>query len=428
MTERLYLHVGAPKSGTTYLQRVLETNREALSRAGVLVVGDHQRERVHAAMVVREDPRLEALGERARDAWRRLVASIRDWDGPSAVLSYELFAGASADQVRTALADLTGIEVHVVITARDFARGVPSAWQERLKFALTTPLEEWRPKPESAGPRAEWSWRTMDPSGVAARWGVDLPAEQVHVVTVPRSGAPRTELWQRFAAACGLERIVVEAEPETVNESLGVTAAELLRRVNQHLEPPLASSNREQARWLRDLLAHGILVDFASDPIGLTPEQFDEARELSERAIDRLRTGGYRVHGDLEDLRATRPDGRTPGEVTDSELLDQALVTVVRLLERLRDEQSDRTADLAAPPPADSRSRARRLASRAVEAGRGVEVRRLEQRVADLEAELREARTLQLRVAELTDVVAELLTPGADLDEATLRRYREESL
>ena len=27
MTRRVYLHVGAPKSGTTYLQQVLETNR-----------------------------------------------------------------------------------------------------------------------------------------------------------------------------------------------------------------------------------------------------------------------------------------------------------------------------------------------------------------------------------------------------------------
>ncbi len=176
MTKRVYLHVGAPKSGTTYIQQVLEDNRARLHDAGVRVVGDKHLDRVHAAMVVREDPRLEALPEAARTSWERLVKQIHGWRGDVAILSYELFAGASAEQVAAALADLAGLEVHVVITARDLGASVPSAWQERLKFALTTPLEEWRPRPERAGVRAEWGWRTLDPAGVAARWGAGAGA------------------------------------------------------------------------------------------------------------------------------------------------------------------------------------------------------------------------------------------------------------
>ncbi len=42
---------------------------------------------------------------------------------------------------------------------------------------------------------------------------------------------------------------------------------------------------------------------------------------------------------------------------------------------------------------------------------------RLEQRVADLEADLAEMRQHQLRLAELTDVVQELLVPLASRDE-----------
>ena len=64
MTERVYLHVGTPKSGTTYLQRVLDHNRERLAAAGVLVVGDEHVDRVHAALVVREDPRVRTLPPR----------------------------------------------------------------------------------------------------------------------------------------------------------------------------------------------------------------------------------------------------------------------------------------------------------------------------------------------------------------------------
>ena len=56
-------------------------------------------------------------------------------------------------------------------------------------------------------------------------------------------------------------------------------------------------------------------------------------------------------------------------------------------------------------------------------------VRRLEERVADLEADLTEVRRQHLRLAELADVVQELLVPLASRDEAAvqdaLERYRK---
>lgn len=53
----------------------------------------------------------------------------------------------------------------------------------------------------------------------------------------------------------------------------------------------------------------------------------------------------------------------------------------------------------------------------------------LEQRVADLEADLAQVRRHNLRLAELTDVVQELLVPLASRDEAAVKaaveRFRE---
>lgn len=46
---------------------------------------------------------------------------------------------------------------------------------------------------------------------------------------------------------------------------------------------------------------------------------------------------------------------------------------------------------------------------------------RLARRVAALEAEMQENRALQRRVAELTDVVAELLVPAVDRDDARVK-------
>lgn len=62
-------------------------------------------------------------------------------------------------------------------------------------------------------------------------------------------------------------------------------------------------------------------------------------------------------------------------------------------------------------------------------AGRLKRLTQLEDRVAELEAEVQECRQINLRLAELTDVVAELLLPVAQRDEArideVLKKYHE---
>lgn len=53
------------------------------------------------------------------------------------------------------------------------------------------------------------------------------------------------------------------------------------------------------------------------------------------------------------------------------------------------------------------------------------QVAALEQRVSDLEADLTELRRHQLRLAELVDVVQELLVPVASRDEAAIQQAIE---
>lgn len=430
MTTRVCLHVGSPKSGTTYLQQVMEHNRSALADAGVLVAGRHV-ERVHAAMAVREDPRLERLRPRQQQSWPRLVEQVRAWKGDTAVISYELFAGATAEQAARALRDLEGLDVHVVITSRDLGTALPSAWQERLKFGLTRRLEKWAPPPESQV-RSEWGWRTMDPAGVAGRWGAGLPADHVHVVTVPRTRTDPHELWHRFAQACGIGDLLLDLEVGRANESLGLVEAELLRRVNGRLRPPLTSDNREQALWLRDTLAHGVLAGLGNEPIGITDPQLAEATRVADAAVEAITAAGYDVQGDLDDLRASRREARLPGDADDAELLDSALEAIVSLLLLVRERSRS-----SAPEEEDEPEQGvRRLAGRALRRTVAPYVARrddaLRARISALEAEVDDARALHLRVAALQDVVTELLLPAAQQDRrvtrAALRTYRQDSL
>jgi hypothetical protein len=66
------------------------------------------------------------------------------------------------------------------------------------------------------------------------------------------------------------------------------------------------------------------------------------------------------------------------------------------------------------------KARLRSGAGRIARLGSGRELDALRQRVAVLEDEVQECRQLNLRLAELTDVVQELLLPVAQRDEAKL--------
>ncbi len=425
MTKRLYLHIGAPKSGTTYLQAILEGNAAVLAERGVLVVAAHQRlRRVHAAMAIREDSRLAKLPPEAAAAWDLLVAEIKSWSGDTAICSYELFAAASAEKAQKALAKLDGIEVHVVITARDLARAMPSAWQERLKFALTEPLVTFAPD-RTMGARAQWGWRTMDPAGVAQRWGASLPAEQVHIVTMPRRPTSKHEFWDRFASACQIDSAGLNLDQERVNESMGVVEAELLRRVNETLAGRI-ENNRDQSLLLRDLFAHQVLVPQGNEPIAISDEQYDEATQRADEAITQLQESGVSIHGDLEDIRATRVSGRTPDQVSDPELLEVALESIAQLLLRIRAERAESvpTTGGGSLP----RRMVRALSAPAVESRR----RRLENRLAELEEHTQQRRLLEQRVADLADLVTVLLQPVArgagTVSEEALEEYRRDSL
>lgn len=440
MTQVVYLHVGGPKSGTTFIQQVLEHNAATLAGAGVLVVGPRL-ELIHAAMAVRDDRRLDDLPAAARDAWDRVTEQVREWHGTAAIVSYELFANASAEQVRTALARLEGIEVHVVVSARDLGKAIASSWQEQLKFGLTKPLESWSPPQETAAD-SEWGWRTMQPANVAARWGADLPAERVHVVTVPARAAS-DELWHRFASATGLAEVEdLDLGVERVNESLGVVEAELLRRVNAAIDGRIRGG-RQKSLWMRDLLAHTILAPIGREPIGLTDAQAEEAAAQAESAIAAITAAGYVVHGDLDDLRPAPVEARTPGEVDDTEVAGAAALALADLLVWARAAGADVRTPApgeGAEEPGSRRSRAtaevkgalRGSLARLAAPVRDRRVARLEKRIAELEAEVEASRALHLRVATLSDVVTQLLLPAAQQDDEitmqALRTYRDRSL
>ena len=334
MASSVFLHIGLPKTGTTYLQTILWNNRAQLRRQGILLPGFGPRQHLWASGVVREEPHLENRHADAPRAWAALTREANAWQG-TAVISHEFFAGASPEQASRAVAALGDAEVHVVLTARDMLSLVTARWQEYVKNGSSTPIDEY-PESEDTSPHDAWDWGSMDVADVLRRWGAAVPPEQIHVLTLPKPTEPRETLWLRFADVLGIDPARCDASGSEANESLGVVEVELLRRVNADLEGFRRPVDR--GVWIRGYLAQGKLVPRKGEKFWPSPGRVEELRARGNRAVDEIVAGVYDVIGDVEDLRTPSdvPPRRHPDSVTDAELVEAASATIAAMLTDVR--------------------------------------------------------------------------------------------
>ena len=335
MASQVYFHVGAPKTGTTFLQGVMRSNREVLERQGVLYPGSTARDHLHASQVVREATNNPRRQDRL-DAWDKLADELAAWPGVG-LISHEFFGMATEEQARAAVERLAPAEVHIVLTARDYVRQFAADWQESLKMGLDLPIDVFLKRADRNRLPRPWGWNAHDIVGTLERWGATLPPERIHVVTVPQAGAPRDLLLRRFCSVVQVDPDGLDLSGTFGNESLGVVQAELLRRMKAHLRPPLDESP-ERHRWLRGYFAHEVLLAQGGDRFTLLPEQAEVLAERGRAAIDAVRSAGYDVVGDLEELMPAPPNTalRHPSDVSEGELLDAALIALERMLGDVR--------------------------------------------------------------------------------------------
>ena len=280
--KKVLLHVGTPKTGTSYLQDVLFRNREVLRGQGILYPADRFDGHFLAALDLM---RLTwgGLETQAVGAWDRLAAEIRAWPGTS-IISHEILSTASPTQIDRALTSFgEGVEVHLIVSVRDLVRQVPAEWQENVKHRSLVSyahfLEMIR-DPARDTRIGSWFWGAQEIPDILDRWGATLPPEQVHLVTVPRPGAAPDELWRRFSHTFGLDGLELDLTPERANPSLGVPETALLRLINKRVTPVVDPPDYRPL--VRELLAHQTLSRRTrSARLGLPPATHEWVQELS---------------------------------------------------------------------------------------------------------------------------------------------------
>jgi len=334
---RVLVHVGTPKTGTTYVQDVLFLNRELLVEHGILYPAERFDEHFLAALDLME-LHWGGLETQAVGAWERLAERVRGFDGTS-IISHEILAHASRQQVERALASFgPDAEVHVLVSARDLVRQVPAEWQENVKHRRTFPYRTFLDKitdPARDSELASWFWGVQEVPDILDRWGGSLPPERVHLVTVPKPGAPRDLLWSRFTGVLGLDDVALELETDRANPSMGAPETTLVRRLNTRVNNGVLA-NEDYRELVRELLAHRTLSRRSGSPrLALPPDVRTWAVQLSEAWIEELGARGYDVVGTLEDLRPDLEAGEfsDPDAPDEAQVADAAVESVVTLLE-----------------------------------------------------------------------------------------------
>ena len=340
MTRRkVIVHVGAPKTGTSYVQDLLFTNREALAESGTLYPADRFDAHFLAALDLME-LQWGGLEKQAVGAWDLLAEQVRAWEG-TVIVSHEILATATPVQVRRAFESFgVDTDVHVLLSARDLVRQVPAEWQENVKHRRVIGYREFLDKvtdPARRGTLASWFWGVQEVPDILERWGATLPPEQVHVVTVPPPDAPPGLLWERFASVFGLDSATYTASTGRHNPSLGVPETALIRRINERVNNGVLA-NEDYRRLVRELLAHQNLNTRRTSPRLTLPADVRKwAEDLSETWIEVLSARGYDVVGSLDELRPVAADDAAvfaDPDAPDEELVaDASLQAIVTLLQ-----------------------------------------------------------------------------------------------
>jgi len=364
---RVFLHIGEPKTGTTFIQQVLWSNRAELAAQGVVLPGHHPQDHFRASQDLRgveklaSDPAGSWTGE-----WEILSSQARQ-PGKAAVISHELFSAADSGQAATAVRSLQPAQVHIVLTVRDMATLLPAEWQETVKHRNALSWEDWLGdvidrESVDADRRRWWFWRVHDTLAILRLWAEHVPPERIHVVTNPPRGSAAGLLWERFASLLGIDPGCADLSRARPNASLGMAETEFLRRLNLALPGPDAVPDWFYMWNVKETVAHRALAGGPGGERLVLPAERDAwAKEQSETLIGGLRASGYQIAGDLGDLRppqVTQPPASPSGQPAEA-ILDAA----VRAAAALVVNQYQREYPAATPREGHGRGLAGRIES-----------------------------------------------------------------
>jgi hypothetical protein len=357
----LYAHVGCGKTGTSSLQAGLWQSVADIEAAGLGVpfVGRKAHRRAF----------LDPFG------WRVAKGFVRRWDEAALQRSATRLGKAAGERVLISnedlveldpaaierlleMAEVAGLDLHLVITVRDWAQQIPSEYQQFLRHGMAETFPDFiRLVRDRKGRWGEHFWRRQDPVDILTRWKAVEPSRTTMVV-VPSYSVDPDGLFRLMGEALGLDHRLIKRPKNPVNTSHGVVEAEVYRRVNAALPEAFADYSGAYRRLIRKPFSAGVLPRQASARIVLPDTELGWVEARAHEVVAEVRAHGCQVLGEVDGLLPSASRAAPYVPVDEADVARASVETFARfadLTRRLLDEQS------AAASPADTRrSRGRR--------------------------------------------------------------------
>ncbi|MGV3561788.1 MAG: hypothetical protein ACO1ON_00780, partial [Nocardioides sp.] len=340
------------------LAAALAAHAGPLAEAGVRVPARSADEARRAALELRRLHSTYGLKRKEVEGTLALLCKRARKEGAKThdpvVVSDDLLAGATREQVALLLDSLAGFEVHLVATLADPARQLVAAWSEAVRAGSDLEVRRYARRVLDPARRLDEAgafWADQDVEQVLERWSSELRRpDRVHVV-VPQPGEdPVLATWRCVARVVGADPGALPLDthasaatlvPAGLSGPAGATGAagslEVLRGVNASVD------GRADGRIRRQLVdAH---LAPTSDALPPAPADLhEELLELGERWRKTLADGGYDVVGDTTPLlpspapvRAVVAPTTEERLATTTDALGDLLVELARTREHVED-------------------------------------------------------------------------------------------
>ena len=355
---RLLLHIGTQKSGTTYLQRVLELLAVKLRDQGVLYPirlvgkkGIYNHDPASYGLLGREHypwvPQVRVDAE--RPAWDVLVKKIREWP-ETAIVSGEAISVVRQIGAEQLVSSLNVADTHIIITARDLGRVIPSSWQQHIRNGRSSKISAYiqtlanKRRGDLDADEALWEsdpdltfWRAYAIGSLVKRWQSVVGPDRVTVVTVPGREAGPDALWSRFREGLALSEVLPMNPPkvDTLAANVGLTEAEVLLLAAFNKAAEGQRYDPKAVRAVRMRMINEALTTRADrgKSVALPSDRFDQVSSWAKQDVARLAESGARVVGDVAELLLSAQTVETAGPDLDD--LERAAGQALALLSGL---------------------------------------------------------------------------------------------
>lgn len=342
----LFAHVGCGKTGTSSLQAGLWKSVPEIEAAGLGVpfVGRKAHRRAF----------LDPFG------WQVAKGFVRPWNEAALQRSGTRLGKAAGSRVLISNEDLVeldstaverllelteaaGLDLHLVLTVRDWAQQIPSEYQQFLRHGMAETFPDFvRLVRDRQGRWGEHFWRRQDPIDILTRWKAVEPS-RITLVVVPSYSVDPDGLFRLMGEALELDHELIRRPKDPVNTSHGVIEAEVYRRVNAALPAAFHDYSPAYRRLIRGPFSGVVLPKQASARIVLPDTDLGWVEARAREVVADLRAHGCRVLGDVDGLlpSASRTAPYVPVDEADvARVSVETLARYADLTRRLLDERA----------------------------------------------------------------------------------------